>query len=67
MGYWSEASLLKPSYLRTGKLITVPESLILKDIVDVVVASLAMKGVIGLGRRPKVLLVSVPMVGKAIP
>jgi len=37
------------------------------DIVDVVVASLAMKGAIGLGRRPKVLLVSVPMVGKAIP
>lgn len=28
--YWAEAGLLKPSYLRTGKLITVHESLILK-------------------------------------
>jgi mRNA interferase MazF len=29
---WAEAGLLKPSYLRTGKLITVHEALILKQI-----------------------------------
>ncbi|MCY0878053.1 MAG: type II toxin-antitoxin system PemK/MazF family toxin [Firmicutes bacterium] len=30
--HWSEAGLLKPSYLRAGKLVTVHESLILKKL-----------------------------------
>ncbi len=30
--HWSEAGLLKPSWLRTGKLVTVHESLILREL-----------------------------------